>query len=106
MVSYIIIGALVLLIDSKEKAKKAIGLFADEDVCGIGWGSMEKLKHKGKDTTWNLYERKASFVHSLLTVIGKRTWDELYGISRIKMDPLENKKSIMTNHRFVTMFKE
>ena len=94
------------VIDTEEKAEKAMRLFPIEDVWGIGRRSKEKLEYYGVHTAWDLHERKASFVRSLLTVTGERTWKELHGTSCIKPDLLENKKSIMTSRSFATMLTE
>lgn len=94
------------VIDSEEKAEKAMRLVAVEDVWGIGRRSKEKLEYHGIRTAWDLHERKASFVRSLLTVTGERTWKELHGTSCIKPDLLENKKSIMTSRSFAAMLTE
>lgn len=94
------------VIDSEEKAEKAMRLLAVEDVWGIGRRSTEKLRYYGIHTAWDLHERKVSFVRSLMTVTGERTWKELHGTSCIKPDLLENKKSIITSRSFATMLTE
>lgn len=64
------------------------------------------MDYYGVRTAWDLHESKVSFVRSLLTVTGERTWKELHGTSCIKPDLLENKKSIMTSRSFATMLTE
>ncbi|MBO5675977.1 MAG: Y-family DNA polymerase [Bacteroidaceae bacterium] len=94
------------VIDSDEKAEKAMRLFAVEDIWGIGRRSTEKLNYHGVRTAWDLHEKKASWVRSLLTVTGERTWKELHGVSCIDPDLLENKKSICTSRSFATMITQ
>lgn len=94
------------VIDTDEKAEKAMRLFAVEDIWGIGRRSTEKLNYHGVRTAWDLHEKKASWVRSLLTVTGERTWKELHGVSCIEPDLLENKKSICTSRSFATMITQ
>ena len=88
------------LIDTDEKREKALRLFPIEDVWGIGWRSVPKLKQSGVHTAWDLTQRPEEWVKRMLTITGVRTWKELRGESCISIDELPHKRSICTSRSF------
>ncbi|MDO4511779.1 MAG: Y-family DNA polymerase, partial [Bacteroidales bacterium] len=88
------------LIDTEEKREKALKLFPIEDVWGIGWRSVQKLKYHGVKTAWDLTQKPREWVRRMLTITGERTWRELRGESCISIDELPHKQSICTSRSF------
>lgn len=88
------------LIDTEEKREKALKLFPIEDVWGIGWRSVDKLKYHGVRTAWDLTQKSQDWVQRMLTITGVRTWKELQGESCIDIEELPHKLSICTSRSF------
>lgn len=90
----------VCIIDNEEKRKKALQLTDILDVWGIGRKASKKLNYYAIKTAWDFTQKSQSWVRSMLTVTGERTWRELQGESCIETEELPHKKSICTSRSF------
>lgn len=88
------------VIDSEEKRMKALKWIAVEDVWGIGRRNAKKLRAIGVNTGLDFAMLDRGWVLRNMTIVGLRLLDELNGISRIDMEPAENKQSIATTRTF------
>ncbi|MBP1592992.1 MAG: umuC [Bacteroidetes bacterium] len=88
------------VIDSEEKRIKALKWIAVEDVWGIGRRNAKKLRAIGVNTGLDFAMLDRGWVLRNMTIVGVRLLDELNGISRLDMEPVENKQSIATTRTF------
>lgn len=88
------------VIDSEEKRMKALKWIAVEDVWGIGRRNAKKLRAIGVNTGLDFAMLDRGWVLRNMTIVGLKLLDELNGISRIDMEPAENKQSIATTRTF------
>lgn len=89
------------LIDESE-IKNVLMDFPVGDVWGIGRASTAKLKILGIRTAWQLTMAENNLIQKTLTIVGRRTQDELRGIPSVdfKLDP-NDKKEITTTRSFL-----
>lgn len=90
----------VCMIDSEEKRRKALALFALADVWGIGKQTLAKLQYLGIQTPLEFADKKESWVRSHFTKPGVQTWKELNGISCIDTAEVVQRQSICTSRSF------
>lgn len=90
----------VCMIDSEEKRRKALTLFALADVWGIGKQTLAKLQYLGIQTPLEFADKKESWVRSHFTKPGVQTWKELNGISCIDTAEVVQRQSICTSRSF------
>lgn len=88
------------VIDSEEKRIKALKWLSVEDVWGIGRRGSKKLKAQGVTTAYEFTQLSKAWVLKYMTIVGLRLQDELNGISRLEMEPVELKQSIATTRTF------
>ncbi len=88
------------VIDSEEKRMKALKWIAVEDVWGIGRRNAKKLRAIGVNTGLDFAMLERGWVLRNMTVVGLRLLDELNGISRLDIEPVEKKQSIATTRTF------
>ena len=67
------------VIDSEEKARKALALTAVEDVWGVGRRNGPKLRRQGVTTGLELADMTREQVGDLFNIVGIRMWRELNG---------------------------
>jgi DNA polymerase V len=89
------------LIDAQE-IKNTLSDFPVGDIWGIGHASTTKLKILGIRTAWQLTQADNKLIQKTLTIVGRRTQDELRGIPSVnfKLDP-NDKKEITTTRSFL-----
>ncbi len=90
----------VCVIDSEEKRIKALMKLPVSEVWGIGRRHSKTMEQFGISTAWDFVQKKESWVKSMFTVTGVRTWKELHGIDCIERDDVPEKKSICTSRSF------
>lgn len=76
----------VCVIDSPEKARKAMALTAIEDVWGVGRRNAPKLRRQGVTTALQLADMTEDRVLEIFDIVGVRMWKELNGISCISRE--------------------
>ncbi|MBE6305736.1 MAG: Y-family DNA polymerase [Bacteroidales bacterium] len=74
------------LIDTPEKARKAMSLTAIENVWGIGRRNAPKLRRQGITTALELADMSEDRVKELFNIVGHRMWRELNGHSCISKE--------------------
>ena len=94
----------VCLIDSEEKRIKALQNFEIGDVWGIGRQHTKRLTSIGVRTAHDFTRLPQDWVRKHMTVTGERTWNELRGVPRIKMETAPPpKQTIMVSRSFGKM---
>lgn len=94
----------VCIIDSEEKRIKALQRFDIGDVWGIGHKHQKKMEYYGIKTAYDFTQRSESWVRSLMTITGVRTWKELQGIPVFDLESgVPDKKTICTSRSFGQM---
>lgn len=88
------------LIDSEEKAHKAMQLYAIDEVWGIGRRYGARLKAQGIGTAMDFYNKQRSWVKRNFTVNAERTWRELHGEDCIPTEENTAKQTICTSRTF------
>ena len=88
------------VIDTDEKRIKALKWVAVDDVWGIGRRNAKKLKAISINTAYQFTRLDKGWVLKHMTVVGLRLQDELNGIPRLEMEPVEKKQSIATTRTF------
>lgn len=88
------------VIDTDEKRIKALKWVVVDDVWGIGRRNAKKLKAIGINTAYQFTGLDKGWVLKHMTVTGLRLQDELNGIPRLEMEPVEKKQSIATTRTF------
>lgn len=96
----------VCLIDSEEKRRKALSLFALSDVWGVGRHTLHKLNYYGIHTPLELADRSASWVTSRFNKPVYQTWMELNGIPCIDTSEVLQSQSICTSRSFGKMVSD
>ncbi len=97
----------VCLIDTTEKARKALSLTDVRDVWGIGRQLAAKLHDRGIRNALQLADMDKAHIRQLMGVSGERTWRELNGepcIMQESADP--HKRSISASRSFASDIKE
>lgn len=84
------------VIDTHEKARKALELTAVEDIWGVGRRNAPKLRRQGITTALQLAEMEAERVSALFNVVGVRMWKELNGIACIGPETVAPQRKTMT----------
>lgn len=69
----------VAVIDTTEKAKKAMSLLPIENIWGIGRKLTIRLRQLGIKTALQFAEMPQTMIHQILNITGERTWRELNG---------------------------
>lgn len=88
------------VIDTDEKRIKALKWIHVEDVWGIGRRNAKKLRAIGVNTAYDFIQLDKGWILRNMTIVGLRLQDELNGISRLDMEPIEKKQSIATTRTF------
>lgn len=89
------------VIDTPEKAEKALSLTAIEDIWGIGRRYAKRLRGMGIATALDFARMKEDRVASVFSIVGVRTWRELNGIACIpnEVEAVE-RKSVTSSRSF------
>lgn len=90
----------VCAIDNDQKRRKALELTEVGDVWGIGRRHTERLHRHGIVTAADFAHCHPRWVRSNFSVVGYRTWRELWGHDCINIDELPHKKTICTSRSF------
>ena len=91
----------VCIIDTSEKAQKALQLTEVGDVWGIGKRYSEKLKKMGIHTALQFTELSKNWVRTNMSIVGERIWRELKGESCLSLETVQpDKKQICTSRSF------
>lgn len=91
----------VCVIDTEEKREKALKLFDIRDVWGIGKRYEYKLRKFRVKTAYDFTQMSARLVRKEMTVVGERTYRELWGQPCFELEVVEkNKKNIMVSRSF------
>lgn len=88
------------VIDTPEKAQKALALTAVADVWGIGRRHARKLNDRGITTALQFAELPATTVRALFPVNGERTWRELNGEACIEHERGDARQTITVSRSF------
>ncbi len=97
----------VSMIDSDDKARKAMALTAVGDVWGIGRRYAERLNRSGIKTALQFAELSHSEVLKWFGITGVRTWRELHGTPCIERDAIDvGRQSITSSRSFATEIYE
>ena len=97
----------VAIIDTDAKRIKALQLTYIGDVWGIGRRHTERLLNMGVKTAYDFTLLNRSWVRKHMTVVGERTWRELYGQPCIEMETVvPDKQSIMVSRSFGKMIED
>lgn len=86
----------VCLIDTPDKARKAMALTPIEDVWGVGRRNAPKLRRQGITTALQLADMPEEKVRELFSIVGYRMWRELNGISCITLDIVPPRRKTVT----------
>lgn len=90
----------VYVIDSEEKLIKALKWIKLEDVWGIGRGIHKRLKAKGCKTAFDFTQLPDDWVRKSFSITEWKLKKDLEGISKIKLDEVEDKQAIATTRSF------
>lgn len=94
------------IIDTDEKRTKALQQYPISEVWGIGRRHATKLESMGIRLAYDFAMHDKSWIRSLFTVVGMRTWQELWGEDCVPIDEMTHKKSICTSRSFTGMLAE
>ena len=96
------------LISNDDQRRKALQLFAVEDVWGIGRRIAAKLALFGVKTAYEFTKKSRSWVKTKFHVPGERTWLELRGYDAVPLDEMDsrNKQTIVTSRSFPGMITD
>ncbi len=89
----------VAVIDSIEKARKAMALVPVENVWGIGRKLSARLRNINIRTALQLADMTENMAKTIFNVVGQRTWRELNGEPCIAYEPGEADKQSITASR-------
>ena len=89
----------VYVIDSEDKRIEALRNFAIGDVWGIGRQYTELLLKRGVKTAWDFTQMSKEWIQKEMTVVGRRTYDELRGEARINFELIPPAKQVICNSR-------
>ena len=87
----------VCMIDTEEKRRKALEIFALSDVWGIGRRTLEVLNYYGVHTPLQFADKKESWVRAHFHQPGVQTWMELNGIPCIDTSEVIRNQNICTS---------
>jgi DNA polymerase V len=90
----------VYVIDSEEKRIKALKWIAIEDIWGIGFGLQKRLKAKGCKKAYDFTQLPDDWVRKKFSITGWKLKKDLEGISKMKLDEVQTKRSIATTRSF------
>lgn len=93
----------VYLMDSKEKAEKALKNLDIGDVWGIGRRLSVKMQDNGVYKAWDLLQKPEIWVRKTMGIHGIRMINELKGIPQLELNAPSSKKSIMVSRSFMKM---
>ena len=96
----------VCMIDTEEKRRKALEIFALSDVWGIGRRTLEKLNYYGVHTPLQFADKKESWVRAHFHQPGVQTWMELNGIPCIDTSEVIRNQNICTSRSFGDMVSD
>lgn len=85
------------VIDSVEKARKAMELTAVEDVWGVGRRNAPKLRRQGVTTALELADLPLERVSDLFSIVGVRMWRELNGEPCIDREVVAPQRKTITS---------
>lgn len=87
------------LMDTVEKARKAMSMTPIEDVWGVGRRNAPKLRRQGISTALELADMTEERVRDLFNIVGLRMWKELNGISCISREIVPPQRKTITCSR-------
>lgn len=99
----------VYVLDSESDLAGEMSQVSVSDIWGIGRQSSSKLQEQNIFTAEDLRQASPQLIQKILTINGRKTQDELNGISRIELDDMQSKKNILSSRSFgkkVTDFHE
>ena len=96
----------VCMIDTEEKRRKALEIFALSDVWGIGRRTLEVLNCYGVHTPLQFADKKESWVRAHFHQPGVQTWMELNGIPCIDTSEVIRNQNICTSRSFGDMVSD
>lgn len=96
----------VCMIDTEEKRRKALEIFALSDVWGIGRRTLEVLNYYGIHTPLQFADKKESWVRAHFHQPGVQTWMELNGIPCIDTSEVIRNQNICTSRSFGDMVSD
>ena len=96
----------VCMIDTEEKRRKALEIFALSDVWGIGRRTLEVLNYYGVHTPLQFADKKESWVRAHFHQPGVQTWMELNGIPCIDTSEVIRNQNICTSRNFGDMVSD
>ena len=94
----------VYMIDSEEKREKALKWLSVEDIWGIGDQTTEKLNYYGVKKASDFVQMSDYLVRKNMTVVGLRLKRDLQGKRTLRLEDIQNKKSISTTRSFDEMY--
>lgn len=95
------------LIDSTDKARKAMALTDIEDVWGVGRRLNKRLRMMNITTALQLADLTEEAVDKIFNVVGKRTWRELNGEACITTDdPPTDHMTMRSSRSFATEIRD
>lgn len=96
----------VCMMDTEEKRRKALEIFALSDVWGIGRRTLEVLNYYGVHTPLQFADKKESWVRAHFHQPGVQTWMELNGIPCIDTSEVIRNQNICTSRSFGDMVSD
>lgn len=96
----------VCMIDTEEKRRKALEIFALSDVWGIGRRTLEVLNYYGIHTPLQFADKKESWVRAHFHQPVVQTWMELNGIPCIDTSEVIRNQNICTSRSFGDMVSD
>ena len=96
----------VCMIDTEEKRRKALEIFALSDVWGIGRRTLEVLNYYGVHTPLQFADKMESWVRAHFHQPGVQTWMELNGIPCIDTSEVIRNQNICTSRSFGDMVSD
>lgn len=87
------------MIDTAEKADKAMSLTQIEDVWGIGRRHARRLRAMGVNTALDMANMPREQVENIFSIVGVRTWLELRGTPAVSDDNHDTDKKTITSSR-------
>lgn len=84
------------LMDTPDKARKAMALTAIEDVWGVGRRNAPKLRRQGITTALQLADMPEERVRDLFNIVGHRMWRELNGEACIDRELVPPQRKTIT----------
>ena len=96
----------VCMVDTAEKRRKALEIFALSDVWGIGRRTLEVLNYYGVHTPLQFADKKESWVGAHFHQPWVQTWMELNGIPCIDTSEVIRNQNICTSRSFGDMVSD